>query len=404
MPILKDYQSFTGRHWETGSICNALDYQGVKAPHTGKAYSEAFLLGISGGIAFGYFTFHYKGYDPQLAILTRNTFDPLQTLLERLGIQQEVYQTDKAEKGLANLLSVLEEGKPAIVWADAFSMPYEAFQRNEAYWAMWPMVVYGHEGARAMIADRAGVPLEVPAEALETARARVKTEKFRVVAIEAPKEDKLVSAANMAIWQCIRLFTEAPPKGTRNNFGLSGYQHWAKMLTNTRNKQSWARFFPAGRSMLAALAGSGPLPGFADAVMAWGDGGGERARYADFLNEAAILLENDALSKAGELFRESHAAWKAVLEASMPDEVALLGEARGLVLKRGELFVQKGAEALDEIKAINGRLAELLDEAEAKFPLAEDELVRHRERMREAVLTIHDIEARAVESLKAAMS
>ena len=58
---------FEGRHWETGSICNALALQDVIAPHTGQPFSEALLLGVSGGIAFGYFTFEYTGYLPHLA-------------------------------------------------------------------------------------------------------------------------------------------------------------------------------------------------------------------------------------------------------------------------------------------------------------------------------------------------
>lgn len=49
MVILKNYQEFAGRHWETGTIRNALAYQGVKAPHTGKSVSEALLMGITGG-------------------------------------------------------------------------------------------------------------------------------------------------------------------------------------------------------------------------------------------------------------------------------------------------------------------------------------------------------------------
>ena len=48
------------------------------------------LLGVSGGIVMGYFTFAYEGYDPHVALLTRNTFDPLNTMLSRLGIVQEV--------------------------------------------------------------------------------------------------------------------------------------------------------------------------------------------------------------------------------------------------------------------------------------------------------------------------
>jgi hypothetical protein len=72
--LMKTTTQLNGRHSETGSIHNALALQGIKAPHTGKPYSEALLLGISGGIAFGYFTFEYKGYLPHVALLTRNTF------------------------------------------------------------------------------------------------------------------------------------------------------------------------------------------------------------------------------------------------------------------------------------------------------------------------------------------
>ena len=77
MPTLENFTQFEGRYWDTAAIRNALDYQGVKAPHTGEPYSEAMLLGISGGVTFGYFTFHYQGYDPQVNLLTRNTFDPM---------------------------------------------------------------------------------------------------------------------------------------------------------------------------------------------------------------------------------------------------------------------------------------------------------------------------------------
>lgn len=65
MPTLNDYRQFNGLHWETGSVCNHLGYQGFKAPHTNQPYTEALLLGISGGAVIGYFSFAYEGYDPQ---------------------------------------------------------------------------------------------------------------------------------------------------------------------------------------------------------------------------------------------------------------------------------------------------------------------------------------------------
>ena len=52
---LNAYNHFAGRHWETGSVRNFYAYRGVNAPHTGQPYSEALLMGVSGGIVMGYF-------------------------------------------------------------------------------------------------------------------------------------------------------------------------------------------------------------------------------------------------------------------------------------------------------------------------------------------------------------
>src|SRR5688572_6448123 len=118
---MKTKRQFSGRHWETGSIHNALAMQGIKAPHTGQPYSETLLLGISGGIAFGYFTFEYKGYLPHVALLTRNTFNPFSTILERLSIAQDVRQTNKPDSAEKNLRDTLESGLYPIAWADQFA-------------------------------------------------------------------------------------------------------------------------------------------------------------------------------------------------------------------------------------------------------------------------------------------
>jgi len=77
MANLADYAQFSGRHWETGSVHNVLAYQGNEIPETRQPISEAMLMGISGGAAFGYFIFEYKGLDPFVSLLSRNTFDPI---------------------------------------------------------------------------------------------------------------------------------------------------------------------------------------------------------------------------------------------------------------------------------------------------------------------------------------
>ena len=124
MPTLPNYNAFGGRHFETGTVHNALAYQGVTAPHTGEPYSEALLMGVSGGAAFGYFQFHYTGFAPQLNLLSRNTFDPLETLLDRLGVQRDLHQTASATTAAQHLSDALDNGQPAIVWASASLLPY----------------------------------------------------------------------------------------------------------------------------------------------------------------------------------------------------------------------------------------------------------------------------------------
>src|SRR5690554_4411814 len=157
MPILDKYSHFHGRHWETGSVHNFMAYCGYTLPPNGEPPSEALLMGISGGAVMGYFSFAYKGYDPQCNILTRNTFDPLETLLARLGVEQTVRHSTVEDKARRNLLNTLAEAAPAIVWADPFSLPYNNMPGNEGLWGMMPILVFGYDGAGnvARIADRA---------------------------------------------------------------------------------------------------------------------------------------------------------------------------------------------------------------------------------------------------------
>jgi hypothetical protein len=404
MTVLKNYKHFAGRHWETGSVHNILAFQGAKAPHTGQPLSEAMLLGVSGGIAFGNFTFEYKGYDPHIVILTRNTFAPLQTLLERLGIVQTVLQTTDAAKGEDNMVRVLEEGQPALVWTDMFSLPYNTLEYDERNWAVWPVVAFGHDGKQVHIADRSSKPFTVSAEQFSKARARVKKDKFKIVTLDPPDMGKLPSAVQKGLWQCIRLYTEAPPRGKKTNFGFAGLQHFAKMLTNTRNPQSWARYFAPGRRMWCGLVGQGPQPGLFGWIQGWGDGGAERGRYAEFLEEAAIILKKPKLNAAADLFRKSHAAWKDFGQLSLPESSRPFKEARELLTERERVFIEQGQGGLKEIEKINKQLKKLLDAVTAKFPLADDEAAALRQRMSEAVLAIHDIEYQAVETMQSAIA
>ena len=401
MPILADYQQFEGLHWETGTVRNYYDYRGVLAPHTGKPISEALLMGISGGAVMGYFSFAYKGYDPHVVILTRNTFDPLDRLLQRLGIVQNVVQTASARKAESNLLDTLEAGVPAIVWADSYSLPYNALPADEEMWQMMPIVVYGFDQSqdKVWIADRARVPLHVTTAELAQARSRVKKTKHRLLTLERPNPDKLVPAVQLGIWDCIKLFTEAPPKGSKNNFGFAAYQRWADLLTRPKMRLSWEKEFPAGSKMYAGLTSA-----FSHIMLFGKEGGAERLLYADFLDEASVLLDKVDLRQVAGGFRESAQLWDQLAESLLPDSVTPFGETRRFMLQRKKLFLEQGIEARDEILAIDGRLDQIKSEMAADFPLDQAGVVAMREDLRSSVLGIHDLEKNTIAALQDVMA
>ena len=397
-------RQLNGRHWETGSIHNALALQGIQAPHTGEPYSEALLLGVSGGIAFGYFTFEYKGYLPHVAFLTRNTFNPFSTILERLGIAQDVQQTNKSEIAEMNLREALESGRYPILWADHFSLPYNNLPSTEAMWGMMPILAIQLDDGSVTLADRSSRPLHLSMTDLTKARGRVKEEKYRLMTLDTPQPAKLAAAVQKGISQAIALFTEEPPRGAHHNFGFAAYERLAEMLISTRNKHSWERFFPAGERMYHALAGSPVQPGAYHWIMTWGAAdGAERGLYADFLAEAAEILKKPSLKDAARKFRESYRLWLELADAMLPDEVLLLGESKKLIQRKHDLFIDQGESALPEISKVNMRLHEILKESETNFPLTNVQAADLRANLRDILLKTYTREQEAVTLLQNAI-
>ena len=401
MPTLPNFNQFEGRYWDTAAIRNALDYQGVTAPHTGQPYSEAMLLGISGGVTFGYFTFHYKGYDPQVNLLTRNTFDPMERIYDRMKLPRDLRRSTSADKGRQNLIDALDEGYAAIASPDGSLLPYNALPYDEANWHTMPLVIYGYEPdqGEAYISDRSRVSLTVTTDDLDAARARVKKDRHSLTLLGAPDDSALPAAIRAGIADTVQLMTEKPPKGSARNFGLKALQHWADMLAKT-SKGSWAREYATGRPLLAVLISSYTFlgPAFGKTM------GAERDVYADFLDEAAAALEAQALKDVAALYRESAAAWERLLDCLLPKDAPMLGETRALIDRKTDLFIESGAAQLDEISACYQRLEALKTEAESDFPLSESEIADLRASIREQVSLVLDAEESVVMALKAAMS
>ena len=239
-------------------------------------------------------------------------------------------------------METLQDGLPAIVWAEAWSLPYNGWAADDGMWGSFPLVVYGYEPEQQVvaIADRARVPLTVTPAELAAARGRIKKDRYRLLTLEAPDEKKLGAAVQMGIHDTIRLFTELPPKGAAHNFGLRALQHWAQ------------------------------------------------------------VLRQPALREAAERFRASGDAWRRLPTALLPDEVALFGEARELLVRRHRLFLEEGGAALPAMQEVDSRLAAIRAAMDDDFPLSPAQVVAHREAIAAQLDAIYEAERAAVEALQ----
>ncbi|MBN8633759.1 MAG: DUF4872 domain-containing protein [Anaerolineae bacterium] len=400
MAELANYHHFDGLPWATGYLVNALGYQGVTAPHTGQPYSEALLMGINGGLCAGYFSFEYTGELPHLHFLTRYLFDEEPgKVFERLAIPMRVQQTTDSTKAAANVINALAQGKPAIIWGDVLSLPYNSFAPGAGYWLIMPVLVYGYDPVgEVKIADRARVGLTASAADLSVARAKIGKVKNRMMTIGAPNPDKLTDAVRSGIQACIDIMLHEPPVGHKSSFGLDAYQKWAKLL-ESKTKDSWAVRFAPGARMYAGLTSSYRY------IQVWFTGGrGARQIYADFLDEAAIILENPALHAVGQHFRAAAVAWDGLTAALLPDAVPLFRETRELTDRSYHLFLDQGNASVDERRALHQRLKVLETTAAKDFPLSATEAVAMRQNLREHVLHVHDVEKIALSALMEAMA
>lgn len=406
MITIDGYSQFGSHHWETGSIRNVLAHEGVTAPHTGQPFSEAMLLGLSGGVAVMYFIFEYEGYPPHLALGTRYPFNAIDQVVDRLKLQAESKQTSSQKKAVDNLLSALVVGTPVMVWADMFTLSYNALPPS-AFPGMMPIVVfaYGIEEGMVAVADRSRVPLTTTTGELAEARARQNNVKNRIMTLDFDEEfegislEMLAEAVQAGIADCISLYTQKPPKGSANNFGLKALDRWAGLINDRKAKKGWPKVFTTPEHLYEAL------KALYIAIEQNGTGGAaSRNLYADFLDEASVVLDRPALNDAADAFRASAERWTELAATALPESIVPLRETRGLLEQSHTLFKERGDQAREEMLEIGARMAALKTQVTAMFPLPQDEIYKLLDSLSECISGVLEAETAAVEALQEAMS
>jgi hypothetical protein len=363
MPSLTSYQQFGGNAPYTSTVQKALAYQGLNLPGTNAPADEAFLYGISGGAAFGYFQFVYDNVDPQINFVTRNTFQSYgwDSITSRMGLSQDVIHSTSEAKAEKKLIETLEQGLVPILWVDVFTLGYEHTEMGEGMWAMLPVVVYDYDPTldRALLSDRSRVPLEVSAKTLLAAWGRIKKDKYKLIVLQQVEQPELTRVIPEALEDCRRLFLEKPPRGSANNFGFKAFDALIKDITGGHAK-SWKKVLSTPRFLAAGL-----LSAFKYSLLYWKDESetGDRGLFAAFLDQGAKLLGDDSYAQAAGAYREAAKEWKKLGDLYLPDSQPVLGELKSAFRQRVHLFNAQGMEALEEIREVDLKMGQLLNQA-----------------------------------------
>jgi hypothetical protein len=362
-----------------------LTHAGVTGPYGGAPLSEAFVLGLTGGIGAGVFAFHYEKEDfSSFYVAGRHLwYDDvacLKTACARLGIApmlKEFGGAGPAEKGLAEWCA---KG-PVLAWVDMGTLPHRGLPPSWSGGGYHIVTVYQADpGGQALIGDLSDQPIALSTKALTAARGRIKKDKFRILSLAAPaKAPDLKAALAGGLAAC----REGLLSGRIKNFTVASFGTWADQLYGARGKDSWEKVFPPGPRLWRGLTS------IHEFVEYHGTGGGlMRPLFAATLREAAPLLKQSKLARLAEEYDALGREWSALAEAALPGGVPMLDEARALIARKAEL-VLSGPEDGQDAAAVGASLEALGARTGRAFPLTAPEAAALREALQQRVRAIH---------------
>jgi hypothetical protein len=365
----EEYRLTGGVHPDTHAIAGVLANRGLLDPHTGRPLSEAMVLGAGGGLGAGYILWEFKAHDLRSLVLGfRNSWQyPDRWALKtcaRLGVPADLHETGSTSRATQELAAAVGQGVPAIAWADQQLLGYRHLPAWLEGYGGHPVTVYGIDAAAgvALVDDRNTAPLTVALDALAAARARVGSYKHRLLTLDAPAAEldagRLVTAVRDGLAEQVEHLGQRS-----DSFSLPAFRKWARLLTSTSNAKAWPKVFADRVSLFDAC-----LSVYENLEPAAGSGGGNlRGLYAQFLEEAAGLLDTPALAGAAAAYREAAARWHQVAEVALPADREPFAEARRLT-DRLQAQVERGDAGRRDAAATAARLWALRDRWRPRFP------------------------------------
>ena len=301
--LKEDFIPQSGKHCVTTALRQVLNYEGVH-------FSEEMLLGLGGGIYFGYINL---ASGPMMTGRSK-VFEFEEILAEHLGIKIRCKAPKEYGRAFEKLKGQIDQGKPTLIYVD---MPYLSYLQMlpSSHFGGHSIVVFGYDEEKEVfyISDRDGKDFPVPTskgkmeedyhlvsyEEMEKARSSkhrpfpphnkyLEIEASTIREVDAPMLKE-------AIENCARKMLNPPAYF----LGIQGILKFAKSLPR------WEKL---GDKLYGTMISNSFMIGHEG-----GTGGGAfRKMYGNFLIEAASFFETKELIKIGEGFIEVALKWDLV--------------------------------------------------------------------------------------------
>ncbi|MFX0210984.1 MAG: DUF4872 domain-containing protein [Candidatus Hodarchaeota archaeon] len=404
--LLSGFTDFSFTVKNSGAFRNVLEYLGVVVPHTGEPFTEALLFGIGGGIGAEYLTWSMKvkekagfylrlWYKPLKVISHDDWFIP--RVASRIGIKITVKHTSSRKKGEQTLLELLKGNKPVILFLPSHSikdntlLPYSAFSMGSSLAPCYCAVVtsFDEGTGRIQLADRSSHPVTTSMKELADPRAVMK---HTAIAVEPLKELKNIKKAMKAgIRDCCQELLHNRMKNCR----VEAFEVWAKRLSDLKDIQSW-RYFSNEKLLANLQMVHSRIKYFLSSE------GALRSIYADFLEEASIMMSTSTFNKVSLLYRDVANDWLEFGDAVFPDSISLFKKLRLIIEKQNKAFINRGLSDF-EFRTMADNIRKLQNEILESWPLQENETINFFNQLSDYLALIYQKERTAIKALNTAI-
>ncbi|MFX0016934.1 MAG: DUF4872 domain-containing protein [Promethearchaeota archaeon] len=402
--FIDEYKDFNFTEKNSGAFRNLLEYERVTIPDTDEPFSDTLLMGIGGGIGAEYLTYGMKSkgkagfyfrlsYKPSKVSSANDWFIP--RIASRVGLKIIVYETSSQKKFYTILSDSLKNDKPIIIFPSLgemrikYPLPYSALSLGSGLVPTYCGVVYGidEETNRIFLRDKRLYPFSISLEELIEARTTKRHIAFIIESLG--KVSNLEKAIRGGISDCCRELLYSKMRGVR----VDAFQLWAERLANLKDKQGWLKF-SHGQLYDNFMRIHGLVKYFLSS------GGGLRSTYADFLDEASVIINNPKLRVVSLRYRKLSYKWAEFAKAVLPDSIQLFKEASQAVKKYNAFFLDHKESAIHQLKEKNDVIKSIRRKIIDSWPFSRNETIDLLEELSQQLFSIYNDEKEAILSLK----